>query len=200
MPYFTKEMVRWMKQQEKQQKSDSSPRDKKRSRSSAENVKTAGNVGGNLNKGVSGSGLKMNADEANSQNRALRITPSHIDWDASKVAMAKFEPPKLPKEMNFDEKRLKYMRNLLRLQVERINRIESSVPTSSKEYEKYEFNWNQLIRKGEHSQVGDSKLQQPILIRTFNLDVQRHTPRVHHPPDDSETIREHSWKLGGFQL
>lgn len=144
MPYYTREMVRWMKQQEKQQKSDSSPREKKRSRSSAENVtvKTAG-----------GGGLKMNANEANSQQRVLRITPSHIDWDASKVAVAKFEAPKKVKEMTFDEKRLKYMRNLLRLQVDRINRIECTLPTSSKEYEKYIFNWNQPIRKGEHSQA-----------------------------------------------
>lgn len=139
-----------MKQQEKQAKSESSPRDKKKSQSSAENVKVSGV--GSLNKTVSGSGLK-NASEAGSQTRVLRITPSHIDWDASQVVMAKFEPAKMQKEMTFDEKRLKYMRGLLRNQVERILRIEGAVPTSSKDYQKYEFNWTQPIRKGEHSQV-----------------------------------------------
>lgn len=159
-------MVRYMKEQEKQGKSDSSPRDKKRSLSSAENVKAQG---GNLNKTASGTGNLKTGDEANT--RVLRITPSHIDWDASKVAVAKFEPPKMAKEMTFDEKRLKYMRNLLRLQVERIHRIDSNLPTSSKEYEKYEFNWNQLVRKGEHSQMFTVKHREfsnlPMIVKRY---------------------------------
>ena len=111
------------------------------------------------------------------EEKVLRITPSHVDEDA-RVPMSKMEEKDKAMDgvakgpMTFDEKRLKYMRNLLRLQVERIHKLEPAITADGSEYKKYLLDLNgQPTRVGEHSKTHTAKnrehLTVPMVVKVY---------------------------------
>lgn len=128
MPYYTKNMVKYLRQtcavDDKQSKAASgvssaaaSGASKASGASSAAPSSYASNAGGS----------KVSGAEVSATNKHLRITPSCIDEDPDE-ALSKLDNDsnfkKANNNMTFNEKRLLFMRNLLKIQVNRIASIE----------------------------------------------------------------------------
>ena len=79
--------------------------------------------------------------------RMLRITPSCVDFEAA-GAISRFNPEQHMEGMTFDDKRLTYMKNLLRLQVDRIQRMEGAIPSTGKPYSKYRLELDNPVKSG----------------------------------------------------
>lgn len=77
--------------------------------------------------------------------------PSTVDPDAT--AVSRFFPAGGNEGMTFDDKRLVYMKNLLKLQVDRIQREDGALPAEGKAFERYSFDKNSSIKMGSKCRV-----------------------------------------------
>lgn len=172
MPYYTRAMVIYMREQAKLAKeqggagtskkvspSESAGKQLSKKESAANSTSPGatpasgspgrgGGSGYGAAAAISGATAKkgnLKAGEADSQGRLLRVTPSCVDDDpntgVNNFNLEKDHPNNLPAEMTFDEKRLMYMKSLLRLQVERIHRTEGAI--LSKEFGKFQVDKQQ---------------------------------------------------------
>jgi len=181
MPYYTREMVRWMRKQERIRLGlDKDPDEEEHHQTAAAPAgggghQTQGNQAPPTQAPVQASPVvnvtappSPQTPTANEEPvKVMRITPGHVDEDA-RQAMSRFEEREKADEnrgLTFDEKRLKYWRNLLRLQVERIHKIELALPADGGEYKKYHLDLNgQPTRVGHHSKTYTARNRDHITV------------------------------------
>lgn len=99
---------------------------------------------------------RSKSNKSTKSKRVLRVTPSCVDTDAN-GAISRFNPEQQVEGMTFDDKRLLYMKDFLKRQVDRIQKMDGAIEASGKPFSKYQFDMEEPVMRGNQCTMYKAK-------------------------------------------